>query len=158
VNSFFEWLQTSALGVAVSEVWFPYLESIHVIALALVFGTIVIVDTRLIGWTSRHLRFTYLSERLLPWTWGAFIVAVLTGSALFTSNPEGYAGNGPFVTKMLLLLLAGLNMLYFHKVTYREVAAWDAGEPPRAARLAGMSSLAIWVLIVTLGRWIGFTI
>ncbi|MDR2215389.1 MAG: hypothetical protein LBE59_06075 [Nevskiaceae bacterium] len=158
MNSFIEWLQNTPLAVAVSEVWFPYLESVHVIALAMVFGTIVIVDTRLVGLTSLNLRFTYLSDRLLPWTWGAFIVAAITGTALFTSNAQGYMANTEFIVKMFLLLLAGLNMLYFHKVTLRDVASWDGGRPPQAARVAGYASLAIWVLVLVMGRWIGFTV
>ena len=90
MNSFFEWLQMTGLAVKVSEVWFPWVESLHVIALALVVGTLFIIDSRLIGLTSRHLRFTYVSEQLLPWTWGAFIVAATTGILLFMSNAQGY--------------------------------------------------------------------
>lgn len=156
MNSFLEWLQMTPVAVSVSEVWFPWVESVHVIALALVFGTIFIVDTRLIGLTSRNLRFTYLSDALLPWTWGAFTVAAITGTLLFTSNAQGYASNTPFLVKMVLLVLAGLNMLWFQKSTYRSVATWDAGRPVPAARTAGFLSLTLWVLIIGFGRWIGF--
>jgi uncharacterized membrane protein len=144
------------LAVSVSEVWFPWVESLHVIAMAMVVGTIIIVDTRLTGWTSRHLRFTYVSERLLPWTWGAFGISVVTGTLLFMSNAQGYASNTPFLVKMVLLVLAGLNMLYFQNVTHRSVASWDAGRPIPAARRAGMLSLTLWILIIGFGRWIGF--
>jgi uncharacterized membrane protein len=156
VNSFFEWLQMTGLAVKVSEVWFPWVESLHVIALALVVGTLFIIDSRLIGLTSRHLRFTYVSEQLLPWTWGAFIVAATTGILLFMSNAQGYVSNTPFLIKMGLLVLAGLNMLYFQLVTYRSVASWDAGRPIPAARVAGIVSLTLWILIIGFGRWIGF--
>ncbi|MEY2855070.1 MAG: hypothetical protein RL030_2202 [Pseudomonadota bacterium] len=156
MNSFLEWLQMTALAVRVSEVWFPWVESLHVVSLAMVVGTVFIVDTRLIGLTSRHLRFTYVSERLLPWTWGAFVVAAITGILMFMSNAQGYASNTPFLIKMGLLVLAGLNMAYFQFVTYRSVASWDAGRPIPAARAAGMASLTLWILIIGFGRWIGF--
>lgn len=156
MSSFLQWLQSTPLAIRVGEAWFPWVESLHVVALALVFGTIFIVDTRLIGLTSRHLPFTHVSDRMLPWTWGAFIAAVVTGVLMFMSNAQGYASNTPFLIKMGLLLLAGLNMLYFQKVTYRTVAQWDSGKPIPAARAAGLASLTIWTLVIGFGRWIGF--
>jgi hypothetical protein len=155
-ESIFEWLQNSALAVNISENWFPFVESMHVVFLAVVIGTIYIVDTRLLGITSRQLRFTYLSDRLLPWTWSAFIGAAITGSLMFIAGATGYIDNKPFLIKMALLLLAGLNMLYFQFVTFRGVQSWDAGRPPPAAKFAGAFSIVLWTAIVGFGRWIGF--
>ena len=151
------WLQGTRLAVSIAEEWFPLVESLHVLTMAIVAGTIFIVDTRLIGLTSRKLGFSYLSERLLPWVWGAFACSVVTGTLMFASNATGYYGNTAFRLKMLLLLLAGLNMLYFQIVTFRGVSAWDLGRPPAAARLAGALSIGLWLGVIGLGRWIGFT-
>jgi hypothetical protein len=156
IQSFFEWLQSTSLAVTVGEVWFPYVESTHVVCLALVAGTIFTVDARLIGFASRQLRFTYVSDRLLPWTWGAFAGAAITGSMLFAANATSYVANIPFRFKMLLLLLLGINMLYFQLVTFRGVSAWDAGTPAPAARAAGLISIALWVGVIGCGRWVGF--
>ena len=153
---FLNWLQNSRLAVAVSEEWFPFVESLHVISMAIVAGTIFIVDTRLIGLTSTHLPFSYVSERLLAWTWGAFACSVATGSLMFIGNATGYYGNTPFRVKMALLGLAGVNMLYFQKVTFRRVAEWDHTRPPVAARAAGVLSLGLWCGVIGFGRWIGF--
>ncbi len=156
LQSFFEWLQNTPLAVKVGEDWFPYVESAHVVFLALVAGTILTVDARLIGFASRQLRFTYVSDRLLPWTWGAFIGAAVTGSLLFMANATSYASNTPFQVKMVLLVLAGINMLYFQFVTFRSVSSWDTGTPTSAARTAGVLSILLWCAIIGFGRWIGF--
>jgi hypothetical protein len=156
IAGFLEWLQHTSLAVSVAEVWFPLVESFHVITMAILAGTIFIVDTRLIGFSSSRLPFSYVSMRLLPWTWGAFACSVVTGTLMFMSNATGYYDNMPFRLKMGLLLLAGLNMLFFQKVTFRRVAAWDSGRPPPAARFAGIISLGLWCAIIGLGRWIGF--
>ncbi len=136
--------------------WFPYVESAHVVCLALVAGSILVVDARLIGFASRQLRFTYVSDQLLPWTWGAFIGAAITGGLLFAANATSYAANIPFRIKMVLLVLAGINMMYFQFVTYRGVGSWDVGRPAPAARAAGLISISLWCAIIGFGRWIGF--
>ena len=155
-QTFFDWLQNTSLAVMVGEDWFPWVESAHVVCLALVAGTILTVDARLIGLASRQLRFTYLSEQLLPWTWGAFIGAAITGGLLFMANATSYIGNTPFLIKMCLLLLAGVNMLYFQFVTFRTVQTWDSGTPIPAARAAGVVSVLLWCGVIGFGRWIGF--
>jgi hypothetical protein len=102
---------------------------------------------------------TALVRQILPITWIAFTVAVLTGGAMFLSNAVQYAKNFPFQMKMLLVLLAGLNMVLFHLVTYRSVGRWnESRQTPVGARFAGGFSVLVWVGIVAFGRWIGFTI
>ena len=156
---FSQWLGDTRLGMVVAEDWFPKVECVHVVALALVVGTIFLVDTRLVGLTSTRLSFRQISSRLLPWTWAGFILAAITGFMLFSSNAVAYYGNGAFRLKLILMLLAALNMLYFELVTFRNVAAWDTfGKPPLAARLAGVLSLALWCGVIMTGRWIGFSL
>lgn len=155
-QEFFEWLQSTPVAISVGEDWFPWVESVHVVCLAAVAGTIFTVDARLLGIASRKLRFTYLSAQLLPWTWGAFVGAVITGSLMFMANATSYAGNTPFRIKLVLLLLAGINMLYFQFVTFRTVEKWDAEAPVPAARAAGALSILLWSGVVGFGRWIGF--
>lgn len=155
---FLEWLQGTSLAVTIVESWFPFVESLHVIAIALVVGTIFIVDARLLGITVAQLPFTYVSHRLLPWTWVAFVGAVVTGVLMFIANAVAYFENTEFRVKMLLLVLAGLNMLYFQLVTYRSVASWNSGRPPHAARFAGVMSILLWSSVIGFGRWIGFVI
>ena len=156
--AFLEWLQETSLAVKIVESWFPFVESLHVIAIALVVGTIFIVDTRLLGFTVAQLPFTYVSQRLLPWTWVAFAGAIVTGLMMFIANAVAYYENTEFRVKMMLLVLAGVNMSYFQLVTYRSVASWNSGRPPNAARFAGVMSILLWSSVIGFGRWIGFVI
>jgi len=95
---------------------------------------------------------------LLPVTWGAFALAVGSGSLLFASAATRYAGNPAFQVKAVILLLAGLNMAAFHGGVFRRVQDWDeAQRTPVAARFAGAASLALWITLVAAGRFIGFT-
>jgi hypothetical protein len=159
LREFAQWLGDTSLGAAVADAWFPQIECIHVIALATVVGTIFLVDTRLIGLTSKHLSFRQISSRLLPWTWAGFILAVITGFLLFASNSVAYYENTAFRLKWMLMLLAALNMLYFELITFRNVATWDtSAKPPFAARLAGVLSVALWSGVLMTGRWIGFSL
>lgn len=139
-------------------VMFPALESVHVIAITLVLGTIAIVDLRLIGCPSHRRSAHRLIQDLLPFTWVAFVASVATGLLMFASNAITYAENTLFWWKMAVLAAAGLNMAIFHLGIYRRIDAWDAQlPPPRAARLAGLSSMVLWITVIVLGRWIGFS-
>jgi hypothetical protein len=145
--------------IRASALAFPWLESVHVLTITLVLGSIAVVDLRLLGLASVNRPVTMLIRQILPITWIAFVVAVVTGAAMFLSNAVQYAHNLPFQMKMLLLLLAGINMLCFHLVTYRSIGQWnESRQTPLAARYAGGISVATWVGIVAFGRWIGFTI
>jgi hypothetical protein len=122
-----------------------------------VVGSIAAVDFRLLGVYGRDNRITTMAVELLPWTWGAFALALVSGALLFTSNASGYAVNPAFQLKFVVMALAGANMLLFHFVTWRDVEAWDVDvAPPFGARLAGGLSLAFWIAVVTFGRWAGF--
>jgi len=146
-------------GIRESGVLFPWIESLHVLMATTVVGTIAIVDLRLIGYAAHRRGARQLILDLLPFTWAAFALAAITGSLLFTSNAVSYAANLQFQSKMIALLLAGINMAIFHLTAYRRIGQWnDALPTPRGVRIAGATSLILWIVIVFLGRWIGFTI
>lgn len=147
-----------ASGIRDSLYVFPILESIHVMALSVVFGTITVVDLRLLGFASTGRPFARMSSELLRITWGAFAVAALTGTLMFMTNARVYYNNTPFRVKMVLLALAGLNMALFHLTAGRSIARWEkAPAAPGIGRLTASLSLALWIAIVFAGRVIGFT-
>ncbi len=153
------WLEESPLGLAIteSEWMFPVIETLHVLALTLVIGSIAMLDLRLLGVANRDRAVSQLAEDTLPWTWAAFVVAAITGVLMFVSAATSYYDNVPFQIKLVLLALAGLNMAVFHFTAYRTVHHWNVALPtPQAARIAGSLSLLFWVGVVFAGRWIGF--
>ena len=154
-------IEYSSLGTTIAEsTWmFPTIETIHVIALVTVLGMIAIVDLRLIGVASRQLAVTKLSRDTLPWVWGAFVIAAMSGGLLFISKATSYVANPYFLWKMAMLALAGINMMYFNLMTSRTVDHWDLDPSvPFAAKLAGALSLIFWLAVVVFGRAIGFTL
>lgn len=160
-TNIWESIEYSSLGTYIAEsTWaFPMLETVHVIALVTVIGTIALVDLRLIGVKGHALRVSELARDTLPWTWGAFALAAITGLLLFASKASSYVINPFFLWKMATLALAGLNMLYFHLTTWRTVEHWERDPSfPFMAKLAGWLSLIFWLAVVFFGRAIGFTL
>jgi hypothetical protein len=146
-----EWMRTSLLAM-------PWVNAIHVLCVTLVFGSILVVDLRLLGLLDRTRAVTRVAQEMLRWTWVAFAGAVITGVLYFAANATTYWFNTAFRFKLLAILLAGLNMAVFQLITWRGVAAWDRdARTPRAARLAGALSILIWTTVIVLGRIIGFT-
>jgi hypothetical protein len=161
LNPLFHWLQDTDLATAIREgdVLFPWIETVHVLAIVVVVGSISIVDLRLLGWASRDRPVSQVMRDVLPLTWGAFAVAVIAGSLLFSSKAVDYAHSFFFLGKMVLLLLAGINMVTFHAFSGRDIARWSkAADTPLPAKIAAGTSLTLWIAVVAFGRWIGFTL
>lgn len=161
IASALDWLQHTGLAVLIRDSLFafPLIESAHVIGLALVFGTIAIVDLRLLGLASTHRPFQRLAADTLKWTWGAFVLTALTGVLMFITNATVYFHNAYFRAKAVLLVLAALNVLVFELTAGRTVKQWDqAPAAPPLGRVIATVSLVVWVAVIVTGRMIGFTV
>jgi hypothetical protein len=112
---------------------------------------------RLMGLTFRDEPVSKLARRFLPWAWAGFLIQVITGLLLFSSEATKMYGNIGFDIKMLLILVAGINAFVFHEISYRSVGKWD-NDPvaPIGARAAGLISILLWFGIVAAGRWIAY--
>ncbi len=153
------WLEAQpfATAIAESEWLFPTIEVVHVVALTLVVGSIAMLDLRLLGVSRKDHGVLELAAQTLPWTWGAFAAALLSGVLMFSSAATSYADNIPFRIKLILIALAGINMAAFHLTAYRTAHHWNHQLPtPVAARIAGTLSLIFWIGVIFFGRWIGF--
>jgi Family of unknown function (DUF6644) len=160
IDAFLKAIEATSFATSIRDsIWmFPIIESIHVISFTLVVGTISIIDLRLLGLASTQRSFQRMSSDILKWTWAAFALTVATGLTMFSTNARIYYHNPFFRTKMLLLLLAGVNMAVFELTAGRTVRSWDrAPSAPRVGKTVAVLSLAIWIGVIFMGRIIGFT-
>ncbi len=136
---------------------FGIFEALHMVGLAILLGSLFMVDLRLLNLAARRYSVRQLSDELTPWTWAGFILVFVTGLLLVVTNLTHYVVNRGFQLKMLLLVLAIANMVAFHATVWRQVDAWGAGAKiPVAAKVAGGLSLLFWIGVIFLGRWIAF--
>jgi hypothetical protein len=156
---FCQWLDQTAVGSIIRQsLWlFPAIETVHLLGMAALVATITVLDLRLLGWAMPQRRVSEVTARLLPWAWFGFGVQVVTGTLLFSSEAVKIYGNPAFRLKMLLLFLAGIQALIFQTVVSRKLPAWD-DQPslPVMAKVMGITSVLLWLGIVTAGRFIGF--
>jgi len=148
---FCQWLDQTSVGAAIRQsLWlFPAIETVHLLGMAALVGTITVLDLRLLGWAMPRQRVSQVAARLLPWAWLGFGVQVVTGVLLFSSEAVKIYGNPA--------LCAGIQALIFQIVVHRKLPAWDERPSlPVVAKVMGMISILLWVAIVTAGRFIGF--
>ena len=138
---------------------FPWIESVHVLAICTVVGSIGIMDLRLLGVGHMQTPFSQVQRRLFPWQMFAMVFSSATGLALVWGNPLNYVANIIFWVKMLAMAVAGLNALAFHFITEYTLVDWDSGQtPPSAAKLAGWLSIFLWANVILSGRLIPYAI
>ncbi len=133
--------------------------SIHVLTLCMFVGTAAIIDLRLLGLTMTSVRASEVVARLLPWATAGFMVMVTSGALLFYAAPLIRYQNIFFRAKMVTLVLASVNVWVFHNTVYRRVAEWDLDPvPPRRARIGAGLALALWAILIMLGRMIPYQV
>jgi hypothetical protein len=159
ITPFLKSLEDSGMATTIrnSAYWFPTLEAIHVMALAIMLGTITVVDLRLLGLASKQRSAGVVSSEVLKWTWGAFSVVAVSGVIMFTTNARVYVHNTAFLIKLGLLAVAGINMAVFHLTAERSIARWDRQSAPPIGKATAALSLALWIAVVFAGRVVGFT-
>ena len=156
---FCQWIEKTWLGhhMANSAWLFPVIETVHIFGVIALVGSTSFLDLRLMGLAFKEEPVSKLADRYLLWAWGGFGVQVITGFLLFTAKATEMYNSDPFRLKMVLIILAGINVLTFHTTTYRSVKLWDNNPvAPLGARFAGLASLLLWFGIVGAGRWIAY--
>lgn len=151
--SLFQWCQDSALGVTIREsVWmFPIIEAVHLLALALIGGAVLIVDLRLAGLALREQRPATLAADAEPWLFGSLAMMIATGLLLFVSEAIKCYHSPPFWLKMMSLSLA-----IAFTLTVRRAAARDPHTPPWRMKATAAISVLLWSTVGLMGRGIGF--
>jgi len=152
-SPFATWLRASAWAYPVSEI-------LHLAGMALLFGSIVVVDLRLAG-LGRRLPVTLLLQHALPASLVGFLVIVASGALLFVAHADELVANRAFQFKLLLIGLGLANAIWFHAGPYRALHAGRGGwetvqQPPPFARFCAVLSLVTWTLVICAGRLIAY--
>ena len=159
ILSFCQWLETTPPAAALRDsVWvFNLTEVVHTLGIIFVAGTIMLVDFRLLGLGLKRMPVSHVVSRVVPRTLWGFGLMLVSGACLFSAEAVKLYSSPAFRIKLVLLSLAGLNALIFHRTVYRQAADWDEAlvAPPRA-RLAGLLSLILWMCIIAAGRAIAY--
>jgi len=152
-------LEGSGLGQAMRQwLWlYPAVETVHLVGIALLVGSIAVLDLRLLGF-SRSVPVRKLAAHVLPWTLASFGLIIPSGFAMFAAHASDLIGNPVFGLKIALILAAGANAGLFHATVYRGAQAWDVDTmPPFAARAAAALSLLLWIAVIACGRLLAYT-
>ena len=151
----FQWLEATWLGTVVRQsLWmFPVIECVHLLALAMLGGTVLLVDMRLLGLGLSDQSSADLAKKVQPWMIGSLITSIVTGILMFLSEAVKCYYSPPFWYKMTLLILATIFALTWR----RRVATSDPGRiSPLAVKLTAIVSVALWFGVGFSGRWIAF--
>ena len=140
----------------VSNFWlWPIMEILHFIGLSLLLGALIVIDLRMIGFfRGMDIRATHA---LLPWVFVGFALNLVTGVLFFFGDPFRYASHTGFQLKMILVVIAGLNALWYYWKIHPAMHDWDADtDPPGLAKIIASISLVTWTGVLLLGRWIPY--
>lgn len=152
-------IESTALGLAMRKsIWlYPAVETVHIIGLAILVGSIAVLDLRLMG-LSRSLPVRKLARHTLPWTIGSFALILPSGLMMFAAHATDFIASPVFALKMGLIFAAIINAAVFHTSVFRSAAAWDVDVmPPAAARASAALSLLLWLTVIACGRLLAYT-
>ena len=155
--SFFQWVESTRMHEVISSSsWaFAVIESVHLLALAVIGGTVLIVDLRLLGLGLREQPIARVAREVFPWFVGSLIVMIITGVGLFMSEAIKCYDSRPFWVKMASLLLA---MIFAFTVRRKVALAAEGHVRPIWLKVVAVVSLALWFAVGASGRWIGFSV
>jgi hypothetical protein len=158
LDPFAAWSQTTPLAFQMRDnqwLW-AFCETIHFLGLAVMVGAIGALDLRMLG-VAKQIPMRPL-HRLVPWGIGGFVANLATGIMFYSADATQYTHNIAFQLKMLFVVLAGVNVLYFYgaKVSERVEALGPGADAPMAAKVVAASSLFLWVGVMYWGRMLPF--
>jgi hypothetical protein len=156
LDNFYAWLEATPVSQFMTG-WqwaWPWAEAFHYIGLSVMFGCLIMMDARLMGFFRRHISLHQIHS-LTPYALVAFLVNLITGIAFVTTRPRSYMDNPAFELKLVCMFLAGVNFLVFWFVVRKQMeAVADDGDTNVLAKTVGFSSLLLWTLVLWGGRMI----
>ena len=156
-DSLLTWFELSWVGVTIrGYAWaFPSFEIIHFMGLCILFGSLLVIDLRLLG----VARFIPMGPAMsyVPISIGGFVLCLITGIGFFCADPFRYWPNIAFRVKMILIILAGINALYFQFVEHNKVRGLAEGtDTENSTKFIAVASLVLWAGVIIGGRMIPY--
>jgi Family of unknown function (DUF6644) len=158
MNDFCSWLAATSLSAIIKDVtWIiPLAQTLHILSVAAVFSSVCLIEAKLFG-LSRNRSMQAVASTQLRWIWRGLVVLAITGLILIIGEPSRELLNNAFWTKMILLAAAITLAGAFQILINRDRPFPPAIRHGKAFAVASaVFSLAIWVGIVTAGRWIAY--
>jgi hypothetical protein len=154
------WISNTSLSKAVDKNFWviPITQTIHILAIAAAFGSVVMINLRIFGVAGAGRTMEQTVRRFLPWIWWSLATLVVTGIVMIIGEPIRELLNPAFWTKMVLVISAALVSLWFQSSVRRHSALWDTADAPvrKRVRAGGAGVIALWCVIMLLGRWIAY--
>lgn len=148
-----------ATALRESQLMFPIIEGLHLLGLAFIMGPVLMLDFRLAGIAWKDTPVSKIARTFVPYSLAGAAVMFLTGILLFCSEAVRCYNSGWFRIKVVLLIVAGANAMYFHFKTQSTWATWDLlPVPPPEARRAGILSIVFWTGVIFAGRWTAYNL
>ena len=150
-------VEASGLGRFMREALYAYpaAEAVHIAGLALLFGSIAIVDLRLLG-LGRRIPLMPLVAFAVPWSLAGFVIAASAGLLMFSAHAQEFLTQPVFMLKMGLILAGGLNAAILHTGPLRASGADFDAHPTPGVRLAAALSLLLWLGVIACGRLLAY--
>jgi len=151
-------LQSGALWALTTIPGFPpIIQTVHILGIAIVMGSVVMLDLRILGLAVPSQKISEMTERLMPWLWWALASNFVSGAFFLFGRPNRYFNNPVFGWKVSFLIPAVLLTLFFHLMSRRQEAYWEMNSQRLwTARAIALLSLGLWIMVAMAGRWIAY--
>ncbi|HVO45676.1 MAG TPA: DUF6644 family protein [Steroidobacteraceae bacterium] len=159
LDPFCSWLEHTPLSQTLQNTeWIiPAVQTVHILSVAAVMSSVVMIDLRLLGISGRDQAIRAVAGRFLPYVWWPLPILLASGALLIVAEPARALENPVFIIKMSLLVLAAVLTLACQIPLRRDATYWEHSPARRrTARLIAVLSLPVWIAIVFAGRWIAY--
>ncbi|WP_411273162.1 DUF6644 family protein [Daejeonella sp.] len=151
-----DWIENTSFAVGIRQsLWlYPALEIVHIVGIALLVGAAFMFDLRLLG-LSKDLPVSGLARHLLPWSRRGLWLIIPSGILLFSTNAKSLIADPTFGLKMVLLIVAAVNVLIFHRFIFKSIPEDQTRLSPYG-RLSAVVSILLWISIIVCGRLLAY--
>jgi hypothetical protein len=160
LKQFAEWISTTVLSVFIQNhnSWaIPAIQSIHIIGIALVLGSVFMIDLRILGWAGMDQSLRQTTSRFGPWLTGSLCLLLVTGLLMVIGEPVRELVTFSFWLKMSLVAIGTLIAILFRITLRKHEQEWEETlVKSRAVKGLAIATFLIWTCIIILGRLIAY--